>query len=127
LQTHLKVSVLNDKVSTLQSTVIDQYPTSKMFGTTLNRTALMAAHASQWVCSVIVMGLASFFIAKFNAGEHVIYTEVIVSFLDECYSLTLLTGSHQCCRVALWRCSSSHQGIQGTDDAIHLHHVLPVR
>jgi len=45
------------------------------------RTILVANQAFQWVCSVIVMSLASFLISKpGDAGEHVKYTEVIATF-----------------------------------------------
>jgi hypothetical protein len=43
------------------------------------RTALFVSRLLQWVSAVIVMGIASYFIAKYTTDEHIIYEEVIVS------------------------------------------------
>jgi hypothetical protein len=45
-----------------------------------HRTALTIFHTLQWISSVIVLGIASYYVAHYHhaAGEVIIYTEVIV-------------------------------------------------
>jgi hypothetical protein len=42
------------------------------------RTALFITRFLQWASAVIVMSLASYFIARYGRNEHIIYEEVIV-------------------------------------------------
>jgi hypothetical protein len=42
------------------------------------RALLFISRFFQWASAVIVMGLASYFIAKYPRHEHIIYEEVIV-------------------------------------------------
>ncbi len=49
-------------------------------GTSTLRPALFFFRFMQWASAVIVMGIASNYIHKYNPeGEHIIYAEVIVS------------------------------------------------
>lgn len=42
------------------------------------RTALFVTRFLQWASAVIVMSIASYFIARYARNEHIIYEEVIV-------------------------------------------------
>jgi hypothetical protein len=47
--------------------------------TAMTRPVLLVARVMQWVSSVIVLGLVSYFINKGPHGGHLVYQEVIVS------------------------------------------------
>lgn len=56
------------------------------------RPLTLAVRFLQWSSAVIVMGITSDFINNYAAGEHIIYTEVIVRL-----SLSALSASSACC------------------------------
>jgi hypothetical protein len=53
------------------------------------RTGLFISRLLQWASAVVVMGIASYFLAKFDTArhEHIIYDEVIVRLIPVYESL----------------------------------------
>jgi hypothetical protein len=60
--------------------------------------ALVGSHFMQWASSVIVMGIVSYYISKFDAGQHLKYEEIIVRgpLILSRISLTSI-GDHRDC------------------------------
>jgi hypothetical protein len=84
-------------------------------GVSTLRPVLFFFRFMQWASAVIVMGIASSYIHKYNPeGEHIVYAEVIVSLpfsgpITPREELTRRQGNHGHCFLSLPARSSVHE------------------
>jgi hypothetical protein len=59
--------------------VTNDYGSPAVRSNRLHRPAIFANHALHWVSSIIVLGIAAYFIAKFSHNTHLVYWISVVS------------------------------------------------